>query len=365
MHSNRSHKRFVGVTGLVVLATGVFATWTGLRIGGDEAVRYIDDVGTVLAALAATILCLRAAARHSGRARLFWQLLAAASASWTFAEGTWGIYELALRRDVPVPSLADVGYLAAIPLAVAALLAHPALRGSGSRRARFLLDGLGTATALVFLSWALVLGPLWRNSDLSTLEGAVTLAYPFGDVIIVFFVALAIRGMVRGQRLGLWCLLGGLLVMALSDSTYAYLIGVKSYATGELVDTGWFAAYLLIALGAFASEKKEVVARRADELPTLGQLLAPFVPMMLALTVAAIEIDRGHHLDRAGWLMAFGLVATVLVRQALAALELAVLSRNRQTSMLDLLERVALGDPAPTEVRNGSAASSPLEGSPR
>ena len=35
--------------------------------------------------------------------------------------------------DVPVPSWADVGYLSAIPLTVAALVVHPATRGSGTR----------------------------------------------------------------------------------------------------------------------------------------------------------------------------------------------------------------------------------------
>ncbi len=126
--------------------------------------------------------------------RLFWSLLGLATASWTLAEVIWGYYALILDREVPVPSWADVGYLSAIPLAIAALVVHPATRGSGTRKARSVFDGLVIATALMFLSWTLVLGPVWRSADLSTWTGVVTLAYPFGDVVIVFFIVLAIRG---------------------------------------------------------------------------------------------------------------------------------------------------------------------------
>ena len=108
---------------------------------------------------------------------------------------------------MPAPSWADVGYLSAIPLTVAALVVHPATKGSGTRKARSVFDGLVIATSLLFLSWTLVLGPLWRSADLSTWTGVVTLAYPFGDVVIVFFIVLAIRGMTGQGRLSLWCLL--------------------------------------------------------------------------------------------------------------------------------------------------------------
>lgn len=180
-----------------MLVTGVCGVWIGLRIGGTRMTLWVDDGLTPLAALAACVLCFRARARHGGRMRLFWALLGCATASWTLAEVIWGYYALILDMEVPVPSWADVGYLSAIPLTVAALVVHPATRGSGTRKARSLFDGLVIATALTFLSWTLVLGPLWRSANLSTWTGVVTLAYPFGDVVIVFFIVLTIRAMRR------------------------------------------------------------------------------------------------------------------------------------------------------------------------
>ena len=225
-------------------------------------------------------------------------LLAGACGAWTLAEIIWGAYELVLSEEVPVPSWADVGYLGAIPLAVAALVSHPAMRGSGTHKARSVLDGLIVATALLFLSWTVVLGPLWRGTDLSTVGGVVALAYPFGDVVIIFFIVLAIRGMTGGDRLALWCLLAGLLALALADSTYSYLTEVKSYETGSLIDTGWFAGYLGIALGAFCSDARESMVRSPGlSLPGPASLVAPFLPVLGALSVAAIKLEVGHRLD--------------------------------------------------------------------
>jgi hypothetical protein len=347
-------RRFLGALSVVVLATGLFAAWLGLRIGGARTTLWVDDGLTPLAALIACVLCFRARARHCGRMRLFWSLLGCAMASWTFAEVVWGYYALIIDVEVPVPSWADVGYLAAIPLAVAALIVHPATRGSGTRRARWVFDGLVVATALLFLSWTLVLGPLWRSADLSTWTGVVALAYPFGDVVIVFFIVLAIRGMTGHDRLSLWCLLAALLVMALSDSTYSYLTEVGKYTSGDLIDTGWVAAYLGIALAAFSSRSSSAVAMAtAQPRPSLASLISPLLPVLLALSATAVEIRLGHRLDHAGWLMAFGLIALVLARQGLMVLELLAPSRDAQAGLMQRLTHAALGGAGAVEEPHG------------
>jgi hypothetical protein len=336
-------RRFPGAVGSVVLATGVFAAWIGLRAGGAQVTLWVDDLVTPLAALIACALCVRARTRHDGRMRLFWTLLGCATAFWTIAELIWGYYALILNVAVPVPSWADVGYLSAIPLAVAALIVHPATHGSGTRKTRSLFDGLVVAAALLFLSWTLVLGPLWRSSDLGTWSGVVALAYPFGDVVIVFFIVLAIRGMTSGDRLSLWCLLAGLLAMALADSTFTYLTASSNYTSPGLIDTGWVVGYLGIALAAFSSQPSSGPALSAQRTrPSLASLISPLVPVLLALAVAAVEIRLGHHLDHAAWLMAFGLVVLVLVRQGLILFELLAHSRDTPAGLMERLTHAAL-----------------------
>ena len=142
------------------LATVLFACCIGLGIGGAGTTRWVDCSLTAAAAGIACVTCLHACSRHEGRLRTFWALLACAALTWTIGELIWG-YDSVVRRDavIPSPSLADVAFLAAIPLTVAALVVHPATTASLERKTRWLLDGLVAATALLFLSWTLVLGP--------------------------------------------------------------------------------------------------------------------------------------------------------------------------------------------------------------
>jgi diguanylate cyclase len=350
MQRTLTTRRFLSALAIVVLVTAVSGAWITLSIGGAAVTLWVDDLVTPLAAGIACVLCLRARARHAGRMRRFWLLLGCAMASWTLAELVWGYYALILEVEVPVPSWADVGYLSAIPLAVAALVVHPAITGGRTRHARSVFDGLVLATALLLLSWTLVLGPLWRSTDLGTWGGVVAIAYPFGDVIMVFFIVLVIRGMTGGDRLSLWCLLAALLVMALSDSTYTYLTEVANYTAGDPIDTGWIAAYLGIALAAYCSRPEGASVSEVEYAgPSLSSLVAPILPVLIALGVIALEIRLGHQLDRAAWLMAFALIACVLARQGLMAVELLAPRRETQADLLQRLRRVAVGDTGVTE----------------
>ena len=339
-----SHGRFLKGAGILACATALFAAWVGWGIGGEASVRYVDDLATVLAAFTATLLCVRAGTRQASELRRFWWLLAGACGAWTIAESIWAVYELILKDPVPVPSWADIGYLAGIPLAALALVCHPAMRGSGTQKARSVLDGLIVATALLFLSWTVVLGPLWQSTDLSTLGGFVALAYPFGDVVIIFFIVLAIREGTGDGRLALWCLFGGLLATALSDTAYSYLTGVKSYETGSLIDTGWFAGYLGIALGAFCSHARDSVAHGTGlSLPSPASFLIPFLPVVGALSLASVQLQLGHRLDDVAWITAFGLIALVLARQGLLVLDLVAPGEGQEAVAVKRLARAAFG----------------------
>jgi hypothetical protein len=298
--------------------TLVFLLWLVLHVGGDSGVRYFDDIVTALAALSACVACFLAGRRQSGSERRFWTLLGLALGAWTFAEVVWGVYDLVLRVAVPVPSWADVGYLGAYPLAATALLCHPGMHTAGSHKTRATLDGLAIGTAVLLLSWTFVLGSLWRHTDLTTAGGIVALAYPFGDIVIIFLIVLSVRSMTAtGRRPLLWVLVG-LFAMAVSDSTYAYLVEVGRYSTGNLVDIGWVVGYLAIAVGASADAGQTV--RVPSELPTeasLASLVTPYVPVLLALSVITFELELHHHVDRFSWLTGFALALLALARQAL------------------------------------------------
>jgi hypothetical protein len=315
--ASASHRpRIVQALLLVLGLTVAFAILVGTGIGGSTVVRTADDGATAAAALAAAALCARAARAHADRLRAFWSLLAAACGAWTIGEGLWGVYDLT-RDSVPESSWADVGYLAALPLAGAALLTHPALQGRVVGKTRSVVDGLVLATSLFLIGWLLVLEPLQRTVDLGSRDGIVTMSYPLGDVVILLLIVLVIRGTTDHDRLDLWLLLAGLLLIAGSDAVYTYLSSTRDYGSGGLVDTGWFAGYLAIALAALGRSRVALVTPRRSSGLTRAALVTPFVPMLAALALVAVEVEVGHPLDHVGLLVSFALVGLVLLRQAL------------------------------------------------
>ena len=140
---------------------------------------------------------------------------------------------------------------------------------------------------------------------------------------MAFLAVMVLRPLRRGECWGLWCVLGVLVAMALSDSTYTYLVGRGSYATGNLVDTGWVVAYLPIALGALGSRSQEPRVPVAVPSEVNGRLtlaVTPFVPVLVAL--GALTVDRllGRPLDRTGWGVALALSLLAITRQAMGLL---------------------------------------------
>jgi diguanylate cyclase len=97
--------------------TLAFLLWTVLRIDGARATDGVDDIGELLAALCAALICGGAVQRVSV-GRTSWALLAASSLSWAIGEWLWSYYDLIKGVQVPFPSLADAGFLAAIPSGV-------------------------------------------------------------------------------------------------------------------------------------------------------------------------------------------------------------------------------------------------------
>jgi diguanylate cyclase len=349
LHRRDRNRGFDAALAAAVLAVVVFAAWVGAGLGGETVVRYVDDLATAAAALVAAGACFHAARKQTGRLRLFWALLAAATAAWTLGELLWALYDLILVGSVPVPSWADAAYLAAIPLAAAALLVHPALHGRSTGKARALLDGLVIASALFFLFWTLLLGPLWRTTDLTTLGGLVAFAYPIGDIVVVLLVVLVIRGTSTRTRVDLWYLVAGLLAITFSDAGYGYLSEVRDYATGNLIDTGWVAGYLAIAIAARTSQADKATERAPAPHTTISPAAigAPFLPLFAALGLAASRIELGHRLDGVEVTTAFFLIAIVLIRQALLAFDL-VRSQDRDPAPIGDRLLTAIGAGTPT-----------------
>jgi hypothetical protein len=211
------------LAGLISL---VFLLWIVLRIDGARATDGVDDIGELIAALCAALVCGVAAQRVSV-GRRSWALLAASSLSWAIGEALWSYYDLIKGVQVPFPSLADAGFLAAIPLACAGLLLFPSSHQSASHRVQGLLDGCIIATAVLFASWVTILGPLYRSHQGSGLKQVFSLAYPMSDVVMVSLVVILIARAGRREWISLGMVMTGIVAFAIADSSFAYLTEVN------------------------------------------------------------------------------------------------------------------------------------------
>ncbi|MCW2570113.1 MAG: Signaling protein ykoW [Frankiales bacterium] len=304
---------------LALAAAAVMAFWLLTGLGGDRVVLVVDDVATFLGAALATVACGAAARRQVGRVSVFWQLLAAGTGAFTLAEGVWGWYELVLDQSVPVPSYADIGYLGAIPLVVAALLVYPSER-RGSTRALAAVDAAALAISLLFLSWMFILQPISGAHPLTTADGLVSVAYPFGDAVILFLLVRTLWCLDGPERAPLAWIMLGLLAMSLSDSGYTYASLVKGYETGGVADVGWFVGYLGIALGGWHGARQHGLPSRARSQSTqTAALLTPYLPLFVALGVIGVRTSLGAQIDETSRALAYVLAALVMLRQLIRA----------------------------------------------
>src|SRR2546428_2792461 len=243
-HVNRD---FAIAGGLAALLTLGFGAWMVLRIAGVDVSQVVDDVGEGVAARIAAWACGVTAWRHRGRMRVAWAWLGASALVWTAGEAAWSSFEVILKQQVPFPSPADAGFLAAVPLAVAGVAFFPGRHRVASRLAS-LLDGAIIAGALLLISWATVLGTVYLAGSDSTLSTLLGLAYPISDIVIAVMALLLLGRTAGAARLPLLLVVAGLFANLLSDSAFAYLTAGNAYGKVPLIATGWVAGYLLITL---------------------------------------------------------------------------------------------------------------------
>src|SRR5256885_11032342 len=136
-----------------------FAAWLQFQWGGGAVTQRFDNLGETLAALIAAAVCGLAAWRHQGRTRIAWILIGASALSWGLGQAIWSYDELILGQQTPFPSFADLGFLGAVPLAVAGVLFFPWVPSRATSFLRTILDALLVAGAPFIINWGPPPGP--------------------------------------------------------------------------------------------------------------------------------------------------------------------------------------------------------------
>jgi diguanylate cyclase (GGDEF)-like protein len=253
------------VLGTVLLIAAPYAGW-----GSDRTQTVVSDLGPVLLGLRATVAALRLWSASPA-----WRRLAIAFGCWWVGDLVWCVYEVVLNQD-PFPSLADVGYLAFYPCAAWALLSFPS---ATRRRSDWMKLGLDALTVLICAAmgiWYLVVGPTVHEHPASGLAQVLNVAYPIGDLLLLFGV---IVNLMRRATVGDWAmriLVAGVSSLVIADVAFARLSLADEY-DGGVPDAFWAIAWCLFFLAADAARRANAEAAgagpsRSDGHPSLAGL---------------------------------------------------------------------------------------------
>jgi len=313
---------FPAAVAVAVAAVGSALAWDVFAYGGATVTKAADDVYSTAVPLAAALLCGLASRASQGRARLSWALLGASAFLWGLGSVTWFYFDVITRKPVPFPSFADAGFLLAVPFAIAGLMFYSSASARTTSQLRTLLDGSIIAGALLFVSWATVLGPSYSQATGGFTEKAIGLAYPISDIVMGSIVLLLLPRASRRSRVALLLVGGGILANTVSDSVFTYLQLANSYSgTSNAVDAGWVLGFAMIGLGALWAATHPSKLRQDDERITRVDAFMPYGLVAVAGAVAVIAMIRNGDLET--FLLWDGLLVVVLlvVRQLITIIE--------------------------------------------
>jgi len=321
----RPQSALVGATAASVAVIAGFAVFMVAKSGTPMA-KTGSDVTQSVAALLAGGACLRAARRREADAR-GWALLGAAAFTWAAASTIWTIYGLTRDYAYPFPAIPDIGFLGYAVPAIAGLLAFPRPTTRTVSWARASLDTGLIVASVAFVSWALVLGTVYRSPALNPLSQITALAYPIVDVAVGSVVLTLGMRRPAGARMP-WLLLGGgLSLLTFTDSLFVYRTSIGMATTGTLVPAGWVAAFLMIALATLVPVRPTAERARSRN---LFQETLPYLPLLTALVVAT---NRRVGLDDPVLFWSGVVVLVVfIIRQAFIVIEVDARTAERNTA---------------------------------
>ncbi|QIN80192.1 PAS domain S-box protein [Rubrobacter marinus] len=230
------------------------------------------------------------------RRALVWYLLAAGQLALLVGDVFFRNHALLFGETAPFPSLADVFYVAAYPLLIAALLFMIRNRAPGRDRSS-LLDALIVSIGVGVLAWVFVVEPYTEDMSVPPVQRYFSIVYPLLS-LLVFAVLVRLVTTFKERVPSYRMLALGVFSFVVSDITYGALELAGSYRSGGVVDLGWLLSYVLLGGAALhpsmrvLSEPAEGVGVRAL---TWRRLVLLAAASLMAPAMIVVDEVRGEH----------------------------------------------------------------------
>jgi diguanylate cyclase (GGDEF)-like protein len=302
----------------------------GLVPEDGRAASYLNGwASAVLQAAAAVLILVRAVTATRYRAGL--ALLGFGATAYAAGMFVW-VSLYGNVEEPPFPSWADPLWLTFYPCAIVALGAVVISRVRDGRLGSA-LDGVIAACTVASLFAAVILGAVLNTLDGEPLAVTINLAYPVGDLVLLSLVAahVSLAGWSFTPR---WAFMGaGLALFVAADAAYTYSVATEELIIGALINAGYCAGLLLLALGTWmSSELRPSTPTRVERMRTvIPSLMLSGIAVAVLVTASRVRLS-----ETAVWLATTTLLVA-LARTALAFREnIALIDTRRQALEDDL-----------------------------
>lgn len=294
---------------VVLAVVFYFCVFTG--IGATMAENWIVPM-MYMAMLVLTAATARAELGYHRPDRRAWVLIFLGLGFWSLGivirEMFYGGFD-----DRPIPAAVDIPVLLFYPAVFVGLQLLIRARITSYKKIPW-LDGMTGVLAMAAIALAFIVGPVDNSADGGVGASVTLLAYPIGDLILVWLVAtmFAIRGW---QPHGPWMPLGlGLLLFATADTVFA-VVGPSDSHTLQLITPVWLIGFLLVNVAAW---------RNTDEEPGIPpepwRLFLPYVFSLTAVVVVFasqfMELPKGAVFLSIAVLLMVGLRMLATIRES-------------------------------------------------
>ena len=276
-----------------------------------------DGIGAVSA-----LVVVLGARINRPKQMLPWYLFGAGLLAFSLGDVVFNLYEEVWHRDPPVPSVADVFYLAGYPLITAGLVVF-VLRIRREDRRFGLLDAALLAVSFSLCQWVFVMRGVVQGSG-SGIERAVALSYPAMDILLL--AALAFFALTPAWRTVAYRYLAvSIVLMLFADEVYG--VSPDRYSGASWLDAGRMLSYVLWAVAALSPSMRSLSEVPKTRTPGLTRsrllVLGAALGTGPAVIVAERALGRGVDAD------AVAIGATVLSALVLARLAGVIRSLDR------------------------------------
>ena len=324
--------RWTGPLAALALALVLVQLGVAVAYGGDTTGTTVSMVVTTVAVAFTVAGFATAALRTNGDARRAWSWFAVGATVYLVGEIVWGIHYLVDGEPDGVTA-ADAFWLAAFPFYIVALHIRSQAPGRRPARGEGLIESAIVMGVFGIVLWAAVLGPGIGPGD-DFIDAAVAIAYPVGDLGLVWLLLRAVYGSTASWDLERSLLAAGLLTLVVGDTFWALPDGSPLLAYADVV-------YVVsaLALGGAGFASVAVAGRRKER---KVQAPRPFVVELMPY-VAGIAVSFVPVWQIAGGNEDIGVAIAAVVVLVLVFVRLAMTVHENRL-MRDRAERASLTD---------------------